>query len=350
MPNKATFFLILGIFFGLNNALIATRNAPITKIGLNSSCMGTQIVIPVLVNGFTNITAISLRIEYTNSVLTYVSAMANPVIGNVTFNSTPVTGNLSLNKLIIAWSNIIPKSLNQNDTLAWLTFNYIAGITELAFNNTSNFGGDCEYGDENGDPMNDMPSLIYYQNGQLQPIQDQLDLKNITILSGQPITYKAIQSINTAGNGTTVVIQNGGNVTLIAGHSIKFLSGTWIQTGGYLHSFISNPCAIQNSSNSGIIEKVVDSEITLNSRELLDEFSIFPNPAKEKLNVAFLRRVQNESIDVEVYSLHGKKLIQKNISGNNCCDVYLVDIPVGVYIIKIIKADGGIRTLKFIKN
>jgi len=59
-------------------------------------------------------------------------------------------------------------------------------------------------------------------------------LQNILISSGQSECFDATHTITVAGSSTTFNLQSGGETTLIAGHSILLLPGTFIQSGGRL--------------------------------------------------------------------------------------------------------------------
>ncbi len=145
------------------------RNAPITSIPAVNVCPGNQVSIPVLVNGFTNITSASLRIEYDPALITFISgSAAKPaILTGMQINSSPVGGGSTLNKIMIQWSNATPKSLSANDTLAKLVFNNALNSVPLIFNTTSGSSADCEYKDESGTVMIDFPASTYYLSGQV---------------------------------------------------------------------------------------------------------------------------------------------------------------------------------------
>ena len=145
------------------------RNAPITSVPAISVCPDNLIPFPVLVNGFTNITSVSLRIEYDPAVITFVSGTAGKpdVLTGMQITSAPVGSGSALNKIMITWSGSTPKSLAASDTLAKLIFNNITGSSPIVFNTESGSSGDCEYKDENSNVMIDFPSSTYYLNGQI---------------------------------------------------------------------------------------------------------------------------------------------------------------------------------------
>lgn len=145
------------------------RNAPITSIPAVNACPGNQIFIPVLVNGFSNITSASLRIEYDPALITFVSgSAAKPaVLPGMQITASPVGGGSALNKIMIQWSNAAPKSLSASDTLAKLVFTNVLNSVPLTFNTTSGNSSDCEYKDESGNVMIDFPASTYYLGGQV---------------------------------------------------------------------------------------------------------------------------------------------------------------------------------------
>jgi hypothetical protein len=68
-------------------------------------------------------------------------------------------------------------------------------------------------------------------HGLLATVPPNLLLQNITVGSGQSECYDATLTITLAGGGTYYTVQNGGNVTLIAGHNILMMPGTTLQSG-----------------------------------------------------------------------------------------------------------------------
>ena len=150
---------------GLN--VFAIRNAPITTFATKSACPAQAVVMPITVAGFTNIMAVSLRIDYDPTVATFSSFVGNVNLGGMMINSVPVTSNLS--KLMIVWTDVTPRSLAPTDTLVKITMNFISGSSTLVFNNTGG-GGECEYADETGTAMNDIPTANYYINGAINSL------------------------------------------------------------------------------------------------------------------------------------------------------------------------------------
>ena len=145
------------------------RNAPVTSIPALNACPNSQLSIPVLVAGFTNITSASIRIEYDPALMTFISGSAGKpaILSGMQITPAPVGGGSALNKIMITWSGTAPKSLAGSDTLARLVFTNVMGSIPVVFNTTSGSSGDCEYKDENSNVMIDFPNSTYYINGQV---------------------------------------------------------------------------------------------------------------------------------------------------------------------------------------
>jgi hypothetical protein len=168
---RTSFFqqLILLIISIFTNISLQSQNAPITTAGTATACPGNTVTVQVTVNNFTSITAVSLRIEYDPVVMTFNSSLSsvNSLLAGAIITNYPVGGGSTLYKIIISWGDVTPKTFAYGTVLATLGFNYINGSSSLAFNNIANYGQDCEYADQNGNPLNDLPTSTYYINGQV---------------------------------------------------------------------------------------------------------------------------------------------------------------------------------------
>ena len=144
--------------------LNALTHAPVTytdSIGMNYN---SPLSAPVKVDHFRKITAISLRLDYDPTVLTYLgTANHNPLLPGIYVYKTSISSSLS--KIIIAWSDANPVTLPNGSKILDLLFTYISGSTGLVWNNTSNNGSDCEYADSTGNVLPDLPTSLFYRNG-----------------------------------------------------------------------------------------------------------------------------------------------------------------------------------------
>ncbi len=158
-------FLMFFLFRILYPAPLFSRDAPITEAGSANPCPGSSINIPVTVDNFINVTAITLRLEYDSTLLFYTSNTTNPQLGGMFVNVVRVSPTSRFYKVLVVWSNTTPTTLPDGSPLLTLTFTYLTGNDSIRFNNTVGGGGACEYADENGNPMNDLPTSNFYHNG-----------------------------------------------------------------------------------------------------------------------------------------------------------------------------------------
>ena len=90
----------------------------------------------------------------------------------------------------------------------------------------------------------------------------------------------------------------------------------------------------------------------VNDHSLLDNLTIFPNPATEVVNLSFSSEMMNQSITCMLVDVMGKVVYTENIDYNG--DVYATQIPVahlakGFYLLQLV-TNTGIATSKIIVN
>jgi hypothetical protein len=156
----------------LTNPMFAT-NAPITTIANLTVCSGTSaITVPVTVTGFSNISSVSLEIDYDSSVMSFNASATtiNAILPGAQFSNVPI-GSGPLYKITIAWYNpYTSASLADGSILATLGFTYINGATALSF-----YTPLCEYAIPGGPPtywpvaLTAQPPSDYFINGLVSP-------------------------------------------------------------------------------------------------------------------------------------------------------------------------------------
>jgi len=161
-------------------------------------------------------------------------------------------------------------------------------------------------------------------------------LVNIDIPAGVTNCYDATQVLTVAGNGAIFLVENGGSVTLVAGGSILLMEGTKVNSGGYLHGFIttnghycgslSNPLVAnqQNEDNVGI-------EPVTNPRFI----RIYPNPTTDLVTVEIMAEWTAPSAIISVYNMQGIRLLQKTINGEPKFQFSLSGKPDGIYMVQV---------------
>ena len=338
---KAVYGTLSSLPAGPYYALISgVPTAPLTMAGIITAIDTTAISVPVTVNNFTGITALSLRLDYDPTVMTYTGfTPGTPVLSGLTVNNFAVSPTLS--RIMIFWSGAAPQTIPAGGTMTNLLFNYKTGTSALTWNNDSGGGTDCEFADVSGEAMLDNPTYSYYMDGQVTGIPVQVSVTDITVGNGENLCVNAKQLITVAGNGTTFDVYSGGMATFAAGQKISMFTGTKIHAGGYLHAYIAtnrNFCGFSPSTGPGFDNPGQTSvpEITGNLK-----FSIFPNPASDRVTLQFSSAIQNGSGIVSIYNLLGKEVLHMVVVMKESLTVSLKDLPEGLYIVRVVQGFGS---------
>ena len=210
MKNKSLLSALIFILFSIN---LYSQNAPVTNIGSAIACPGSIITVPVSISGSPTLGAISLRIDYDGSVLSYIDPPQNInpdllAVSSVYGVQNTVSGNNK--KLILSWLDVtgtgVLPSTSGTGLLCELRFHYYGGSTQLSFNNSSGMGGDCEYGDSFGNALNDSPASTYYIDGSvsmgLPADQPDTIIGNLIACQGTNATFSISSSFGVTYNWT----------------------------------------------------------------------------------------------------------------------------------------------------
>jgi hypothetical protein len=135
-------------------------DAPHTVAPILTSCSGQSVSIPVLVSDFNTIGAVSLRLLFDPTVLTYTSSTINSGL------SISIT-NLVSGRITVGGSITGGATLPNGTTLLTLNFTYHGGSSNLTWQD--DLVTTCEYGNEVGDALPDTPFANYYTNGSVGP-------------------------------------------------------------------------------------------------------------------------------------------------------------------------------------
>ncbi len=199
--------VILGLLITLIPLMLVARDAPVTTAGSSSLCPGNATTVPVTVTNFTLIKAVSLRLDYDPTQLSFVNFTdLNPSLGGTFVNDVVVSE--TLHKIMIAWSSMNALSLSDGSKLLDLNFTLVSGSPIVSFNNTDNGGSDCEYADENGNSMNDLPTADFYIDATITNLgtEDAGDITGPTSLcaGAGTVPYSVLPIANATGYEWTV--------------------------------------------------------------------------------------------------------------------------------------------------
>jgi hypothetical protein len=165
------------------------------------------------------------------------------------------------------------------------------------------------------------------------------------------VCYNASNTITVGGLATPFsVVSPGGNVTFIAGHNILFEPGTQVQSGAYMHGYISTTYCTPPAAPVTITgtENETGPEVPQGNLSLAN-FTLYPNPTSGNFTLVQKGEKTYGNIKVEVYSMKGEKVLTEKMIGEQKHEFRFSEIPVGLYFVKIV-ADDYVETVKLIKT
>ncbi|NVN95331.1 MAG: hypothetical protein HXX18_08625, partial [Bacteroidetes bacterium] len=132
------------------------QNAPKTTAASVSACPNGSFNVSITTNSAVQVGALTLRLDFNPNLITYNSySNANSLLSGISVNSVLESPNVRYIKIV--W--LVPTSPNTVNLTAGkivdLNFTLLSGSPTIQFNNTSNFGGDCEYANGFGVAYND---------------------------------------------------------------------------------------------------------------------------------------------------------------------------------------------------
>jgi hypothetical protein len=173
-------------------------------------------------------------------------------------------------------------------------------------------------------------------------------VENVTIPAGQIACFDAAQTITVAGNNTYFIVQPGGSATMIAGKNIRYLAGTSVRAGGYMHGYITTTgqyCGMMAPSMV-TLPTGIDPVSDIAS---LPEFKIYPNPSTGLLYVESVGDHEPGILKLEVFGMQGDKIMTKEFELERKHEFSLAGKPTGIYLVRII-AGEYVKTFRVIKR
>ncbi len=180
-------------------------------------------------------------------------------------------------------------------------------------------------------------------NGNVLPVS--LQLQGLTIHNGEYYCYDATATITVAGNGTIFQMQPGSNVSIIAGQKIRFLPGTRVMNGAYLHGYISpnGPYCYSTSP----IAPVGTSSTTIPEKTESNSLFIYPNPSNGMFKVVF-QSGEGNPYHLTLLNLSGEKILDQAGIIQSRVEIDIQKLPAGIYILQI-RSDQINQVRKIIK-
>jgi|GEM_PF-2464194 len=209
------------------------------------------------------------------------------------------------------------------------------------FTDLSLDGGSSWLPDDNG------TTVLYADGPAALPF---LELQNVIVGENETDCYDATQTIY-VGGGSPFTILPGGNVTMIAGHSILFYEGTTVYAGGTLHGYIT----IDGQYCSDPPQIPMTSPVALgNESEAVPEIGstpyvrVYPNPAYESVIVELTVNDPTGILTLEIIDMNGLRVAVNHLNGERRQEVSLTGLKAGVYFIHVISGNHA-ETVKLVR-
>jgi hypothetical protein len=175
-------------------------------------------------------------------------------------------------------------------------------------------------------------------------------LQNFVFAEDANECFNAAQTITTAGDGTTFIIENQAEVELIAGQNIIMLPGTHAQLGGYLHASITTngfycngrqPVVetvpiVKNREGDLPVQQLMTSDEKDNAVHGKASFKVYPNPTPGLFTLELTDFNIREKTAVTIYGIRGERIQQEEVSGNKFTVFSLENQLSGIYLIRVL--------------
>ena len=179
-------------------------------------------------------------------------------------------------------------------------------------------------------------------------------LENTVIPGGQTLCSDATDTLVVPGTGNTFQLQGGGSAILISGKVLRIMPGSKAAPNSYLHGYISSDCFYCNAVPHTLPQALKEEQVAeisgdgTHGSDSTNFFSVYPNPTTGTFTVEINSREKMAGM-VEIYGMHGEKLISRPLTGERKLELSLHDRPDGIYILRVISkgVSGTSRIIKY---
>ena len=179
-------------------------------------------------------------------------------------------------------------------------------------------------------------------------------LTGIVVPDGQTLCADATDTLIVPETGNILQVQNGGSAILMAGRIIHILPGTTGASGSYIHAYISSDCfyclAIPHTLPQAFKEEPIAG---ITGQEAIDTaagnfFRIYPNPTTGRFTLES-NSPENLSGTIEIFGIHGEKLISEQLPDGKKHEFSLSGRPNGIYVVRVMSdsVTGIARVIKY---
>ncbi len=177
-------------------------------------------------------------------------------------------------------------------------------------------------------------------------------LDSDTVSIGEDLCWFATNSVTVPGSGGYYVIEDDAQVTIVAGGIIHFVPGMKAEPGCYLQAYIgTDPCPSGPVADEPLEEEenlLLEDPENVQMQSQDDRLLIFPNPARNRVNLLFSEETSGDKVCIELYSIMGNLTRKQELPYSKIIILNLETIPEGIYIIRVRIDNIGWRSEKLI--
>ena len=160
---------------------------------------------------------------------------------------------------------------------------------------------------------------------------------NGTVHNGNSTCYSALDVITVAGNGTSFLLQSGGNTEMIAGEKILCLPGTTVKTGAFLHGYIApqGPWCQRFKAVSKVSATEGTSSEDEQARSAENGFRVYPNPTGGIFTIELSADADKTPVTVRCYNMTGSLIMHEEIVSGRKLKMTLDGRESGIYVVRV---------------
>lgn len=194
-----------------------------------------------------------------------------------------------------------------------------------------------------GNGISSPPFNVTVQQG----VPPELTVQGQVVHPGETPCYNATGIITVAGNGTTYIVEDGGQAEFIAGLKIIFLPGAKVFSGGKMYAHITTQSQYCNTPPvpGAPIEVAGTNERPANGS---GEFLVYPNPAQDFINIDRIGTQVIGAVEASLCNMYGKVLSRQTLQQSHQ-QYTLAGLPSGIYFLRL-SWDGGQTVIKVIRK